>query len=139
MRQNLEMLKFTITDFQMFYWGYALKINRRSTMTFEWRCYIYCLIRGRCGRDCIHGSWIYNYLCNRCLTPLMLWVRISIRARCTQLCDKVCQWFVAGLWFSPGTPVSSTNKTDCHDITEILFKVALNTTTLTLDDTYMSQ
>jgi len=30
-------------------------------------------------------------------------------------------------WFSPGTPVSSTNKTDCHDITEILLKVALNT------------
>jgi len=26
-----------------------------------------------------------------------------------------------------GTPVSSTNKTDRHDITEILFKVALNT------------
>jgi len=33
--------------------------------------------------------------------------------------------------FSPGTPVSSTNKTDCHDITEILLKVALNTITLT--------
>jgi hypothetical protein len=29
--------------------------------------------------------------------------------------------------FSAGTPVSSTNKTDCHDITEILLKVALNT------------
>jgi hypothetical protein len=28
---------------------------------------------------------------------------------------------------SPGTPVSSTNKTDRHDITEILLKVALNT------------
>ena len=27
-----------------------------------------------------------------------------------------------------GTPVSSTNKTDSHDITEILLKVALNTT-----------
>jgi hypothetical protein len=27
-----------------------------------------------------HGSWIYNYLCNQCLSPLMLWVRISIRA-----------------------------------------------------------
>ena len=26
--------------------------------------------------------------------------------------------------FSPGTPVSSTNKTDCHNITEILLKVA---------------
>jgi len=32
-----------------------------------------------------------------------------------------------GLWFSAGTPVSSTNKTDHHDITEILLKVALNT------------
>jgi hypothetical protein len=30
-----------------------------------------------------------------------------------------------------GTPVSSTNKTDRHDITEILLKVALNTITLT--------
>ena len=31
-----------------------------------------------------------------------------------------------------GTPVSSTNKTDRHDLTEILLKVALNTITLTL-------
>ena len=29
-------------------------------------------------------------------------------------------------------PVKSTNKTNCHDITEILLKVALNTITLTL-------
>jgi hypothetical protein len=36
---------------------------------------------------------------------------------------------VAGLWFSPGTPVSSTKKTDHHDITEVLLKVALNTMT----------
>ena len=43
----------------------------------------------------------------------------------TTLCDKACQWLTAGLWFSPGTPVSSTNKTDRHDITEILLKVAL--------------
>jgi hypothetical protein len=34
---------------------------------------------------------------------------------------------VAGRWFSPDTLVSSTNKTDRHDITEILLKVALNT------------
>jgi hypothetical protein len=34
--------------------------------------------------------------------------------------------------FSPGTPVSSTNKTDLHDITEILLKVALNTIHQTL-------
>ena len=36
---------------------------------------------------------------------------------------------MAGQWYSPGTPVSSTNKTNCHDITEILLKVALNTIT----------
>ena len=44
---------------------------------------------------------------------------------------KVCQCFAAGQWFSPGTPVSSTNKTDPLDITEILLKVVLNTINLT--------
>ena len=43
------------------------------------------------------------------------------------LCDKIRQWLETGQWFSLGTPVSSTNETDCHDITEILLKVALNT------------
>jgi hypothetical protein len=38
---------------------------------------------------------------------------------------------MAGWWFSPGTLVSSTNKTDHYDITEILLKVALNTIILT--------
>ena len=56
----------------------------------------------------------------------MLWVRNSIRARCTILCDKVCQGLATGRWFSPRPPVSSTNKTDHHDITEILLKVALS-------------
>ena len=36
----------------------------------------------------------------------------------TTLCDKGCQRLAAGWWFSPGTPVSSTNKTDRHNITE---------------------
>ena len=49
----------------------------------------------------------------------------------TTLCDKVCQCLATGQWFSHGTPVSSTNKTDHHDITEIqknvLLKVVLNT------------
>jgi hypothetical protein len=75
----------------------------------------------------MHINRIYNYLCNQCLSPLILWVRFSIRARCTTLCDKVCQWLATGRWFSPGPPVSCTNKTDRHDITEILLKVALNT------------
>ena len=33
--------------------------------------------------------------------------------------------------FAPGVPVFSSNKTDRHDVTEILLKVALNTITLT--------
>ena len=38
------------------------------------------------------------------------------------------RWYnLSGRWFSPGTPVSSTNKTDRHDIAEILLKVVLNT------------
>jgi hypothetical protein len=41
--------------------------------------------------------------------------------------DKVCQLLAAGRWITPGILVPSTNKTDCHDITEILLKVALNT------------
>ena len=67
---------------------------------------------------CSHGNWIYNYLCNQCLSPLTLWVwvRIPIRQGVFDitLCYKVCQWQVGGfLW------LSSTNKTDHHDIMEI--------------------
>jgi hypothetical protein len=34
---------------------------------------------------------------------------------------------LSGLWFSPGSWVSSTNETDRHDIAEIFLKVVLNT------------
>ena len=76
--------------------------------------------RGRHGRDRMVVGFTTAYAIR------MLWVWISNRARCTTLCDKVCQWLVTGLWFSPGPPLS-TNKTDGHGITEILLEVALNT------------
>jgi hypothetical protein len=41
--------------------------------------------------------------------------------------QQVGQCFATGLWLSLGIPVSSTNKTDHHDITEILLEVALKT------------
>jgi hypothetical protein len=31
-----------------------------------------------------YGSWIYNYLCNQCPSPLTLWVRIPLMARCSR-------------------------------------------------------
>ena len=34
---------------------------------------------------------------------------------------------MAGQWFFLGAPVSSINKTNPHDVAEILLKVALNT------------
>ena len=46
------------------------------------------------------------------------------------LCDQVCLRLTTDRWFSHGTPVSSTNKTDRHDITDIFLKVVLNTITL---------
>jgi hypothetical protein len=57
---------------------------------------------------------------------------ILLQARCNRKktsCDKVCEWLATAWWFSPDTPVS-TNKTDRHELTEILLKVALKTITL---------
>jgi hypothetical protein len=49
------------------------------------------------------------------------------------LCDKVCQGLATGrqrfFWREGGTPVSSTNRSHDHDITETLLKMALNTIT----------
>ena len=53
-----------------------------------------------------------------------------LQERCDR--DRMVARFITGLWFSPGTPVSSTNKTDRHDIAEILLKVVLDTKILTL-------
>jgi hypothetical protein len=61
------------------------------------------------------------------------WVRTrlcKLQKRCIRLAaasDKIYQLLAHGRWFSPGTPASSTTKTDRHHIAEILLKVALNT------------
>jgi hypothetical protein len=62
---------------------------------------------------------------------LKLCIRIPLRQGVldTTLCDKGRQCHATGWWFSPDTLVFSTNKTDRHNITEILLKVALNTIT----------
>jgi hypothetical protein len=84
-----------------------------------------------------YSCWIYNYLCNQYLSPLTLGVRIPLRRSVlhTTICDNVYQWLATDRWFSP---VSPTNKTDLHDIAEILLKVALNTITLTLTNLHIN-
>ena len=61
-----------------------------------------------------------------------VWIPVRWGVLNITLCDQVCQWLATGWCFSPGTPVSSISKTDCHDITEILLEVGLNTITQTL-------
>jgi hypothetical protein len=39
------------------------------------------------GPSSSYGNWIYNYMCNQCLS----------------LSKKVCQWLVRGWWFSLGS------------------------------------
>jgi hypothetical protein len=63
-----------------------------------------------------------------------VWVRARLcelqKKGCTRLAaasDKDYMLLAHGRWFSPGTPSSSTTKTLCHDIAEILLKVALST------------
>ena len=78
-----------------------------------------------------------NCLCNQCISSPMFWVRILFKRGVldTTLCDKVCQWLTAygRLMVLYGTKISSTSKTDRHDITKILLKqkVVLNTITVT--------
>ena len=50
-------------------------------------------------------------------------------------CDKVCQLLAAVRWFSQ---VSSINKTDRHDTTNISLKVVLSTITLTHHVVYLT-
>ena len=72
-------------------------------------------------------SWMSSY--DSWILLIMIWRCVLDTTLCS---DKLCQWLAAGRWFSPGTRVSSINKSDHNDITEILLKVALNTITIGL-------
>ena len=69
-----------------------------------------------------YGSWISNYLCSECLSLLMLWVRIRSwwGVLDATSCDEGCQSLATGRWFSLDTPVCFIDKTNSHDINEIL-------------------
>jgi hypothetical protein len=113
------------------HYGHALSnLALFSEKTFKW---FFVEIKGP-SRSWSHGSWISNNLCNQCLSTLNMWVRIPLRRGVldTTLYDKVCQWLATGRWYSPGTQASSTNKTDRHNITEILLNDGVKHHTLSL-------
>jgi hypothetical protein len=70
-----------------------------------------------CQQSCVIVSTVLCY----CVNSLVLLCQQS----CVIVSTILCYCLATGLWFYPGTPVSSTNKTDRYDI-------ALNTLNLTL-------
>ena len=55
-----------------------------------------------------------SWKCRTAIKQIFLYFNLCLSAlrgvHDTTWCDKVCQWLNAGMWFSPGTSVSSTNK-----------------------------
>jgi len=74
--------------------------------------------KGQHDKQRASGSSINSYLCNQCHHhwSCQFESRSWRGVLDTKVCDTVCQWFAIGRWFSPGTPVSSTNKTDHRDM-----------------------
>jgi hypothetical protein len=66
-------------------------------------------ISGRRGHDRIR-SWIYNYLCSQCLSPLMLRVRIPLRRGVldTILCEQADRVFLRALRYTPLIKLTAT-------------------------------
>ena len=87
---------------------------------------LYCYVTARRGHDRMVVGFTTTYAISA-YHHWCLWVRNSIRARCTTWCDEVCQWLATDRWFSLGPPVSSTNKTDRHDIAEMLLNTIKQT------------
>jgi hypothetical protein len=86
------------------------------------------------GTDCT-SSRKSNYLTITTTIVPCVCLRIVVSITHIVLCFCFVCFYPVPCRFSPDTPVSSTNKTDRHDIAEILLKVALNTISLNLDQT----
>jgi hypothetical protein len=98
--------------------------HNRYIFTFPWMAFIYRFDRIYISSKLIqvpswwwsYGNWIYNDLCNQCLSPLTLWVRIPIRRSVldTTLCDKFVSDlrqvgdFLRLLWFPSPIKLTAT-------------------------------
>jgi hypothetical protein len=78
--------------------------------------------------SCDHFFLLFNNFTFNNIS-VILWSSVLLVAKPKYnfiLCDNVCQWLAAGQWFSQGTFGFATNKTELHNITEILLKVKLS-------------
>ena len=67
------------------------------------------------------------------LVVIVWWLKLWGRTPCMAMCARyIIMWYSLSVTCDRFSPVSSTNKTDRHDTTEILLKVALDTINQTL-------
>ena len=71
--------------------------------TFFSICDCFALLKLLCLFTFRRGVVVDVIVCIQYLSPLKLWIPIPLRwcVLGATLCDKVCQWLVTGLWFSP--------------------------------------
>ena len=109
--QNIKVIQgdfSSIYEWKKIYIYFSVNFHKRKiSKTSTSRYFFFGGGGDKLGSWVSYGSWIYNYLCNQCLSPPKLLVRIP---------PMVCQWFATSQWFSLSTPVTSSNKTDHHDI-----------------------
>jgi hypothetical protein len=103
-----------------------------TKQSVETYCDCYCSSFLSLGAVVIVIVWLLDLQLPIQSMPLWVWIPFRWGVLDTTLCDKVSQGLVTDHLISPGTPVSSTKETCCHNITEILLKVPLSTITLTL-------
>jgi hypothetical protein len=121
-RRIAKLHSFGIFNLSSFWYIVSIKLGTRALVIYI-REHIF--LKGL-SWSWSYCSWIYNYLCNQCLSLITLWVRIPFMAKCTRYS---IMWSSLSVTCDRSV-VFSTNKTDHHDITEILLKVALSSVTL---------
>ena len=69
----------------IFWTIFDLKFNRKSFICLKVIIFfLFFLLLLKDLWSWSYGGWIYNYLCNKCLSPLKLWVTTPFMARCTR-------------------------------------------------------
>jgi hypothetical protein len=89
----------------------------KSSSQIIWNCaWLSCFVAEWNEACAIAWSWIYNFLCNQCLSHLTLWVRMLLMRDVldTTLSDNDCQWIAPG-----------QNLTILSETTNLIFKTTV--------------
>ena len=92
-KMSVSSFKIAVILYRLNVWPFVLKItcNQKNIFLLQfflenWNYFLSKLVFSSMKRlswSWSYGSWIYNYPCNQCLSPLKLLVHTSLFARCT--------------------------------------------------------